>query len=317
MQNQDEETVHRRGDSGVAGRNSSTSASEGTYMSRWMRLVTGAVLVVVVGACGGGPANQPNTQEKPKAITGSFPVAADRKLAIDCAGTGKPTIVLEVGFDAAGTRGDWTMKPLRDQLVSRYRVCNYDRANLGASDPAPKPRTTGEIADDLAALLKSAQVPGPYVLVGGSAGGLYVQHFAARHSDNVVAVLALNPEQPVDEFLAKASALFTKAEKAAEMAYARGTSPANSQGIDLLTSAKQIKDDGPVPVPLSIMRSINDCPPDDATCNKLVDVHPAIDKNRVAAAADGGKFFLLDAPHDIYLRHADKVIAEIHRLAQA
>jgi pimeloyl-ACP methyl ester carboxylesterase len=169
-------------------------------------------------------------------IKGSFPVAAGRSLAIDCAGSGLLTVILEVGFDAAGTSGDWRMQTLRDQLLPRYRVCNYDRANLGSSDRAPTPRTTGDIADDLAALLTAAKVPGPYLLAGVSAGGLYVQHFAARHPDQVVAVLAMNPEGRADRFNAAAFPLLAPQERADELAYQRGD---NSQHIDYATSTSR------------------------------------------------------------------------------
>lgn len=280
-----------------------------------MALAASAALIT--GCAGPDPTAQRELAERTAApISGSFPVGGGRSLAIDCTGSGPVTVILEVGFDAAGTVGDWTMRPLRDRLTPRYRVCNYDRANLGGSDPAPKPRTTGDIADDLAALLKAARVPGPYLLVGGSAGGLYVQHFAARHPTQVIAVLALNPELPEDEFMARAFPRFTAEEKARERDYASGKSPDSSQGIDLLTSAEQIKSDGPVPVPLTIMESQNNtCPSDDKTCNKLVDIGPKINRSRVAAAAPGGSYIPVTASHNLDRDIPDKIATEIDRLA--
>jgi pimeloyl-ACP methyl ester carboxylesterase len=165
-------------------------------------------------------------------------------------------------------------------------------------------------------LLKAARVPGPYLLVGGSAGGLYVQHFAARHPAQVVAVLALNPELPEDEFMARAFPRFTAEEKARERAYASGKSPDNSQRIDYLTSAKQIKADGPVPVPLTIIESQNNtCPSDDKTCNKLVDIGPKINRSRTAAAAPGGRYIPVTASHNLDHDLPEKIVAEIDRLA--
>lgn len=90
-------------------------------------------------------------------------------------------------FDTTGTTGDWNMHASRTALEPRYRICAYDSADLGQSDPTPQPRTIQQISDDLAALLKAADVPGPYFLVGISAGGLYIQDFAQRHPGNVVA----------------------------------------------------------------------------------------------------------------------------------
>lgn len=122
-----------------------------------------ALAALWVTACDGPTPARGPTGPRPSAsapttdtIVGRFPIASGRSLAIDCAGAGALTIVLEVGFDAAGIAGEWRMQSLRNRLTPRFRVCNYDRANLGHSDPAPTPRTTG----DLAALLAAARVSG-------------------------------------------------------------------------------------------------------------------------------------------------------------
>ena len=262
------------------------------------------------------PAPGPSDSATPSAstadaITGRFPVGPGRSLAIDCTGSGAPTVVLEVGFDAAGTTGAWRMQGLRTRLSSRYRVCNYDRANLGSSDSAPTPRTTGDIADDLAALLAAARVPGPYLLVGGSAGGLYVQHYAGRHPEQVVAVLAMNPEIRADLFNTKAFALMTPEEKAGELAYQNA---GNSQRIDYTRSAEQIVADGPPRAPLTIIESIDLCPDPDPVCEKVAPVVPDIGRGLVSAAPPGGRYIQVDAPHGIDGAVPDQVVAEIDRL---
>ena len=277
---------------------------------RWTSAVVAGAVVLALGGCGGSGEEAP----APFSIKGAFAGASGKALAIDCGGSGDKTVVLEVGFDAAGTVGEWRMQLLRERLSSRYRVCNYDRANLGGSEKVPLPRTTGDIADDLAALMKNAGVPGPYLMVGVSAGGLYVQHFAVRHPDQVVAVLAMNPELRADRFQAKAFPLMTAAEKNQELAYGRGE---NEQGIDYATSAKQMQADGRLTVPLSIMQSNNDCPPDDALCKKLSKIGPELAKQLVAEAGAGGKFIQVEAAHDLYLDIPDQVVTEIDRLAGA
>ena len=74
------------------------------------------------------------------------------------------------------------------------RVCSYDRANAvaGASDPAPTPRTAAEAVADLHALLAAADVPGPYVLVGHSLGGLFVRLYAATYPDEVAGLVLVD-----------------------------------------------------------------------------------------------------------------------------
>jgi len=100
-----------------------------------------------------------------------------RKLHIDCTGDG-PSVVLEAGF--GGWSIDWsTVQP---EIAKFARVCSYDRAGMGYSDRGLASATsrTG-IAKDLHTLLRKAGVPGPYVLVGHSLGGIFVRQFARMY----------------------------------------------------------------------------------------------------------------------------------------
>ena len=87
--------------------------------------------------------------------------------------------------------------------VSKFtRVCTYERPGVAAylngevfpsrSDPAPMPRTAEDVVADLHALLEHANVPGPYVLVGHSFGGLFVRLFASTYPDEVVGMVLVD-----------------------------------------------------------------------------------------------------------------------------
>lgn len=119
----------------------------------------------------------------PGPYTGAFDVGEGRKLFLSCAGSGSPTVVLEAG--AGGGARAWT--EVQPEIAPFARVCAYDRANLpgGASDPAPKPRTAEDVVADLHAALTAAAVPGPFVMVGHSDGGLFVRLYASRYPDEV------------------------------------------------------------------------------------------------------------------------------------
>lgn len=108
--------------------------------------------------------------------------------ALDPAAPAVPTIVLEGGTWAPAA----TWGPLQDVLARDARVVAYDRAGLGWSDPSPRPRTARVMADELRALLRAAAVPGPYLLVGHSFGGLVVRAFAAAHPGQVAGVVLLD-----------------------------------------------------------------------------------------------------------------------------
>ncbi len=76
------------------------------------------------------------------------------------------------------------------------RVCSYDRAGLGFSDPGPMPRDASAITSDLHALLHAAHIPGPYVLVAHSAGELYAQVYAGRYRSEVAGMVLVDPSFP-------------------------------------------------------------------------------------------------------------------------
>jgi pimeloyl-ACP methyl ester carboxylesterase len=56
-----------------------------------------------------------------------------RALFISCTGTGSPTVVLEAGSGSASN----TWFSVQPEVARFTRVCSYDRAGLGRSDPAP------------------------------------------------------------------------------------------------------------------------------------------------------------------------------------
>ena len=72
------------------------------------------------------------------------------------------------------------------------RVCSYDRAGYGWSDPASGPLSPAQVATDLHKLLEIAQVPGPYILVGHSAGGYYVRAYTNQYPSEVVGMVLVD-----------------------------------------------------------------------------------------------------------------------------
>lgn len=103
-----------------------------------------------------------------------------------------PTILLEAGL--MSTILSWTS--LQRELSRSYRVVSYDRAGLGWSDLGPMPRTAERIVDELQTLLDRAPIPGPYILVGHSFGGLTMPLFAARHPEKVAGIVLVDPVAP-------------------------------------------------------------------------------------------------------------------------
>lgn len=109
-------------------------------------------------------------------------------------GDGKPTVVLESGIAASSLSWRYVMR----EVAKFTRVCSYDRAGFGWSDPAVTPRTPAHIVEELHLLLKNAGIPPPYILVGHSFGGLVVRLFAARHRTDVASVVLVDALSPTD-----------------------------------------------------------------------------------------------------------------------
>jgi pimeloyl-ACP methyl ester carboxylesterase len=67
---------------------------------------------------------------------------------------------------------------------------------LGYSEPGPLPRTAAHFAQELHTLLQHADIPGPYVVVGHSSGGLTVRVFADAYPAEVVGVVLIESMSP-------------------------------------------------------------------------------------------------------------------------
>jgi pimeloyl-ACP methyl ester carboxylesterase len=109
-------------------------------------------------------------------------------------GTQSPTIVIEAGLGSSSA--EWW--GIQDRLAASARVVTYDRAGYGWSELAHGPRSSKKIATELKALLESLEIRPPYVLVGHSKGGLYVNHFCRLYPDEVAGIVLLDPLSPDD-----------------------------------------------------------------------------------------------------------------------
>ncbi len=111
-----------------------------------------------------------------------------RRLHLLCIGSGSPVVV----FEQAGFANSASFAVARTALAQHARVCSYDRAGIGWSDPAPRTVTAGMMADHLRRLLDAAAIPGPVVIVTSSIGGITAEMFARRHPDRVAGLVFLD-----------------------------------------------------------------------------------------------------------------------------
>ena len=112
-----------------------------------------------------------------------------RALHFLCTGSGAPTIVLEAG--ASSFAIDWSL--VQPEIARTHRVCSYDRAGSGWSDPRTDVETPRRIVADLHAALAASGEKPPYVLVGASAGGLYVRTYQLEYPAEVIGLVFVDP----------------------------------------------------------------------------------------------------------------------------
>jgi len=110
------------------------------------------------------------------------------RLHIWCTGAGEPSVILETGL--GGSSVDWGF--VQPAVAQFTRVCSYDRAGMGYSDPGPTPRTARRIARELAELLERSGIRGQVVLVGASFGGFPVRVFASEYGKRVAGLVLVD-----------------------------------------------------------------------------------------------------------------------------
>ncbi len=142
--------------------------------------------------------------------TGARPTTADVRLvsaagvrqSLNCQGSGPFTVIVVTGLHS--TALDWSKVAHDFRAVTR--TCFYDRPGLGLSPARPNHvqiLNAGIYANELAALLKAAHEPGPYVVVGHSMGGLIARTFVRRNLSAIRAVLLAESVDPSDKTTGK------------------------------------------------------------------------------------------------------------------
>jgi pimeloyl-ACP methyl ester carboxylesterase len=158
---------------------------------RW--LLYPVIAVLALASIGGGYQTLGAAADaKAYPMPGQLIDVGGHRLHLNCTGSGTPTVVLEPGAGEMSSNLGW----ITPAVARDTRVCVYDRAGRGWSEPADSAQDGAQIAIDLHTLLQRGHVPGPYVLAGHSFGGLYVLTFAARYPDEVAGMVLVDSTAP-------------------------------------------------------------------------------------------------------------------------
>lgn len=136
---------------------------------RWLGL-PGCMLAAVVAA--GAPAGRANVH-----------------LRMRVEGSGPLTVIFESGL--GDTLGVWDAVQPR-VAAGCVRTLAYNRAGYGGSDIAETTRDAVNIVAELRAALARRDIRPPYLLVGHSLGGLYMQYFARNYPREVAGLVLVD-----------------------------------------------------------------------------------------------------------------------------
>lgn len=149
------------------------------FFFRGFRSFSSAIALLVptaVTACGASAA--------PSAET-----TTERAVEVVEYGAGDATVVFESGLG-----DDWQPWQLvAPEVAEQARVLAYSRPGYGQSEPTTEPRDAEHIVEGLRALLAARGYAPPYVLVGHSFGGGYMELFAKAHPEEVAGVVLVDP----------------------------------------------------------------------------------------------------------------------------
>src|SRR5215212_6656621 len=158
---------------------------------RW--LLYPVIAMLALASIGGGYQTLGEAADaKAYPMPGQLIDVGGHRLHLRCTGSGTPTVVLEPGAGEMSSNLGW----IAPAVARDTRVCVYDRAGRGWSEPASTAQDGAQIATDLHRLLQRGHVPGPYVLAGHSFGGLYVLTLAARYPNEVAAMVLVDSTAP-------------------------------------------------------------------------------------------------------------------------
>lgn len=102
------------------------------------------------------------------------------------------TLVFENGSRNCIQRWD----PVFKQLPAEINLLAYNRPGYCKSSSAETARTSEHIVNELRHTLRQQGLNPPYILVGHSLGGLYMQHFARQYPDEVKGLVLVDSVYP-------------------------------------------------------------------------------------------------------------------------
>jgi pimeloyl-ACP methyl ester carboxylesterase len=170
-----------------------TTLRSGTVQAR---LGTAVLALIIVGATVPSSVSSQSTPSEIRPDPGHVEVDGST-LYMVCEGEAtpdSPTVVFENGLGEAHE----TWHKIQPAISQITRACTYDRLGVGESDPVgdDDTRTPFELAHTLHRLLETAEIDGPYVLVGHSIAGIILLAYPHLYPDEVAGLVFVDASHP-------------------------------------------------------------------------------------------------------------------------
>lgn len=228
----------------------------------------------------------------------------DRQVEFLLKGSTSPTVIFENGLD--GTLGWWSK--VLPEVASQATVLAYNRPGYGKSSPATTPRDGLHVVEELRAFLRFKHLHGPYVLVGHSLGGLYMQLFARMYPEEVSGLVLVDSTHPQQLEGAGATEHWPAWYKAL---FPLTTSPAAQAELSQLTLTGEQVLGLPVPpeIPMTILVA-----PQPIANNSAVALDANAKRMDFQRLYPNAKFIQVRSGHGIPQEHPEVVVAAIRDL---
>lgn len=219
---------------------------------------------------------------------------------------GKQIVIFESGL---GGTMDWWAKVF-PEIAKNTTAFAYNRPGYGASAPVSSSRDGKQIVEELRSLLRSRGLNPPYILVGHSLGGLYMQLLARRYPDEVSALVLVDSTHPeqlkgagsVKNWPAWIQVVFSVATSAVEKEELNAINDTGEEILRLPTVTEKAV------VVLSALQPLKEK-------SELAD--DANEKRKdIARLYPGSKQIWVDSSHAIPLERPEVIISAIHEVLQ-
>ncbi len=165
-------------------------------------------------------------------------------------GNGRPVVVLEAGLGD----GMDSFASVFEEIGSFATTFAYNRAGYGRSARRPEPRDGARVVSELRAALAHAGLQPPYVLVGHSLGGTFMELFARQHPDEVAGLVLIESRAASMTRRCREAHLLACDPPRLLIAALPGAAAAEYAASD--ATFKQVEDAGPMPaVPMAVLTS--------------------------------------------------------------